>query len=198
MKKFLILVFLLLLTWPFYKNYLPSFFRIHNISNSISAIVYPWEDFVFKEFRRIDKPKYWHRIIDVNYSVISKTLKSLERNQNEAVIFFYNSSCLKCRFMLNEINQLAHDFEDVKFFVVAFQENKKQLSALLNNFEELYFKPIRSSEGDFAPVKILFSRDDIKIKGFPAIIYADYKSDIIKQLNSGLYVRNNILRAMEK
>lgn len=184
--------------FPFYKSYLPSFFKTTNISNTISASIYPWESFIFNKFRKLDKHQYWKKIIEVDEPLLLKTLNKLKKNENNTVIYLYEPECIKCRYTLGQINNLAKDFKDIKFMVVAFDDNKKRLSSLLNNFEKLYFKPLLTTADSYTKFKVRMLADNIELGDYPSIIFYNAHSETKTLLAPSLFIRNNLLRALGK
>lgn len=198
MFRFFLIIVVLLLAWPTYKHYLPSFFRTTSISNTISSIIYDWEDVIYDEFRELDKPKYWGKIIDVEYPLLLKTIDKVQTAHEKMVIFLYKTDCSMCRYLLYDINELAKKTDDVKFMVVAFDDNKKNVSRIINNFDKLHFKPLISPESNYTALKARFIKDNIIFQGLPNVVYYNFNSGYSKGFVPGLFTKNNISRIINK
>jgi thiol-disulfide isomerase/thioredoxin len=200
MSRYIIIPLILVILWPFYKVFLPDGVRSFGFINTISAIVYPYEEIIYENIPELNKDRFNNSIVQADLKTLKATIGKLRGNNNgvNLIVYLYESNCFKCRSLLSTINDIAEEKKNsVKFLVVAFTGDKPAMNNLLNNFESLHFKPIMTEKSNYENFRRYISSDNAESNEMPNIFVYNTQSSSVQSIVPTMFIKNNIMRIIK-
>src|SRR5690349_18418406 len=111
MFKWILILFIgLLAFWTFGSSKVPNNLKESTFGKTLNSVIFELNYKV--NASSPSSRKYDSQIVAVDDARLQSVLKSLNNTNRTAVIYFYDTNCFFCRFVLQDINRVAKENTD--------------------------------------------------------------------------------------
>ena len=172
-KLFLAFLIAFLAIWFADKSFIPNKVMNSMPGRIINATLLPYEFKINKKFKKnlVAVPS----LVEIDAGRAASLISSVKAVNKNVVIFFYDTQSFFSKYILSDINELAHEYKNTNndsiFLVVAFEDDREKVEFLLQDIGKLYFRPIYTKAANSKAIFSQFKDSNIGISDLPAVVY---------------------------